>query len=117
MTFEKAFLHREVYKREALISKIKKSFSSGWTCSPLDLSSLLYHFLNSDQKNLIRVTVTRKRKREIGLIVSAKYDCYRNDKGTSSVSDEGLKKRKSKNKTLEIDHQKTHFYRKFAFIE
>ena len=39
---------------------------------PLELSSLLYHFLNSDSKNFILVTVIGKRKREIGLVVPGK---------------------------------------------
>ena len=81
--------------------------------APLELSSLLYHFLNSDEKNFIRVTVTGKRKRKNGLVVPAKYNCYTNDKRTSSVLDEEIKKRKTKYKTLEIHNQKKHVYRKF----
>ena len=65
----------------------------------------------------MHVTVTGKRKREIGLVVSAKDDCYTNDKRTSSVLDEEIKKRKAKYKTLEIHHQKKHVYRKFPFKE
>ena len=106
----------EAFKREAFISKIKNLFHLVGH-APLELSSLLYHFLNSDQKNFIRVTVTGKRKREIGLVVSAKYDCYTNEKRTSSVLDEGIKKRKTKYKTLEIQHQKKHVYRKFPCKE
>ena len=111
-----AFLEGGVYKMEAFISKIKNLFHLiGY--APLELSSLLYHFLNSDQKNFIRATVTGKRKREIGLVVSAKYDCYTKDKRTFSVLDEEIKKRKTKYKTLEIHHQKKYVYRKFPFKE
>ena len=35
-----------------------------------------------------------KRKREIGLVIPVKYDCYTNDKRISSVLDEEIKKRK-----------------------
>ena len=68
-------------------------------------------------KTFICATVTGKRKREIGLVVSAKYDCYINDKRTSSVLDKEIKKRKTKYKTLEIHHQKKQVYGKIPFIE
>ena len=42
--------------------------------APVELSSLLYHFLNADSKNAIKVSVIVKRKRDIGLVVPAKYE-------------------------------------------
>ena len=73
---------------------------------PLELSSLLYHFLNADTFNFIKVIVIGKRKREIGLVVPAKFDCYTSNKKISTVLDEQLSKRKDKFKTLEVHHKK-----------
>ena len=55
--------------------------------APVKLSSLLYHFLNADSKNPIKVSVIGKQKREIGLVVPAKYECYDNDKQTAKILD------------------------------
>ena len=85
--------------------------------APQELSSLLYHFLKSNQKSFIRVTVLGKRKREIGLVVPVKYDCFTSDKRISSVLDEELKKRKIKYQTLEVHHQKKKVYRTFPVFE
>lgn len=83
---------------------------------PLELSSLLYHFLNADTFNFIKVTVIGKRKREIGLVVPAKFDCYTSNKKISTVLDEQLSKRKDKFKTLEVHHKKKKIYRKFPYF-
>ena len=85
--------------------------------APQELSSLLYHFLKSDQKNFIRVSVLGKRKREIGLVVPVKYDCFTSDKRTSIVLDEELMKRKNKYKTLEFYHQTKKVYRAFPVLK
>ena len=57
---------------------------------PLELSSLLYYFLNADTDNFIQVTVIGKRKREIGLVVPVKFDCYTSSKKLSTVLDLSL---------------------------
>lgn len=56
--------------------------------APMELSSLLYHFLNADLNNFISATVTGKRKYEIGVVVPAKNDCYTEVKRISFVLDE-----------------------------
>ena len=73
--------------------------------APIELSSLLHHFLKKSEGNFIRVTVIGKRKREIGLVVPAKYDCQTNDKRFASVLDGEIQKRKNMYKTLELYHQ------------
>jgi len=56
--------------------------------APIELSSLLTHFLNADSGNFIKVTVIGKRKREIGLVIPAKFECYSKIKKNASVLDE-----------------------------
>ena len=40
----------------------------------VELSSLIYHFLNARSENRMTVEVTGKRKREVGLVVPAKFN-------------------------------------------
>ena len=61
----------------------------------------------------MKVTVIGKRKREIGLVVPAQYDCYTKIKRISVVLDKDLRKRKEKYLTLELFHQNKNYYRKF----
>ena len=49
---------------------------------------------SSKRLNFIKVTVIGKRKREIGLVVSAQYDCYTKIKRISAVLDKDLRKRR-----------------------
>lgn len=84
--------------------------------APIELSSLLHHFLNADPNNFINVTVMSKRKREIGLVVPGKFDCFTKSKRISCVLDEQLHQRKDTYKTLELIHQKKSLYRKFPVI-
>ena len=46
---------------------------------------------SSKRLNFIKVTVIGKRKREIGLVVPAQYDCYTKIKRISAVLDKDLK--------------------------
>ena len=47
---------------------------------PVDQSSLIYQFLNATSKNRMTVEVTGKRKREVGLVVPAKFNALTKDK-------------------------------------
>ena len=47
---------------------------------PVELSSLIYHFLNATSKNRMTVEVTGKRKREVGQVVPAKFNALTKDK-------------------------------------
>ena len=73
--------------------------------APIEISSLLHHFLNADATNVIKVTITGKRKREVGLVVPEKYD-YTRCKRTAKVLDEEIAKKKEKFVTLELWQQK-----------
>ena len=47
---------------------------------PVELSSLIYHFLNASSENRMTFEVTGKRKREVGLVVPAKFNALTKDK-------------------------------------
>ena len=81
---------------------------------PVELSSLIYHFLNASSENRMTVEVTGKRKREVGLVVPAKFNALTKDKKTAKVLDKELFKRKTRYKScLELIHQQKNVYRMF----
>ena len=47
---------------------------------PVELSNLIYHFFNASLENRMTVEVTGKRKREVGLVVPAKFNALTKDK-------------------------------------
>ena len=44
--------------------------------SPIEISNIIYYFLRADERNRVNVQVTGKRKREVGLVVPARYHMY-----------------------------------------
>ena len=60
--------------------------------APVEFSSLLYHFLQASAENCINVEVIEKRKREVGLVVPAKYNAFTRNKKIAVVLDEELAK-------------------------
>ena len=46
----------------------------------IELSSLMTHFLNATSENTLTVKVRGKRKREVGLVVPAKYQAVTKSK-------------------------------------
>ena len=81
---------------------------------PVELSSLIYYFLNASSENRMTVEVTGKRKREVGLVVPAKFNAVTKDKKTTKVLDKELFKRKIRYKScLELIHQQKNVYRMF----
>ena len=62
--------------------------------APIEFSSLLYHFRQASAENCINVEVTGNRKREVGLVVPAKYNAFTKNKKIAMVLDEELAKRK-----------------------
>ena len=47
---------------------------------PVELSSLIYNFLNASSENRMTVEVTGKRKQEVGLVVPANFNALAKDK-------------------------------------
>ena len=81
---------------------------------PVELSSLIYHFLNASSENRMADEVTGKRKREVGSVVPAKFNALTKDKKTAKVLDKELFKRKTRYKfCLELIHQQKNVYRMF----
>ena len=81
---------------------------------PVELSSVIYHFLNASSENQMTVEVTGKRKREVELVVLAKFNALTKDKKSAKVLDKELFKRKTRYKScLELIHQQKNVYRMF----
>ena len=60
----------------------------------VEFSNLLYHFLQASAESCINVEVTGKRKREVGLVVPAKYNAFTRNKKIAKVLTAELAKRK-----------------------
>ena len=60
--------------------------------APVEFSSLLYCFLQASGENCIKVELIGERKREVGLVVPAKYNTR--NKMIAMVLDEELARRK-----------------------
>ena len=81
---------------------------------PVELSSLIYHFLNASSENKLTVEVTGKRKREVGLVVPAKFNALTKDKKIAEVLDRELSKRKRRYiSCFELKHEEKKLYRMF----
>ena len=86
--------------------------------APVKFSSLLYHFLQASAENCINLEVIGKRKREVGLVVPAKYSAFTRNKKIAMVLDEELAKRKKLCKScLKLKHQRKNIYRMFPVYQ
>ena len=86
--------------------------------APVEFSSLLYHFLQASAGNCINVEVIGKRKREVGLVVPAKYNAFTRNKKIAMVLDEKLAERKKLYKScLELKHQRKNIYKMFPVYQ
>ena len=61
---------------------------------PIELSSLMYNFLPANDNNSLRVIVTGKRVREVGLVVPAAYSAFTKCKKTAEILENELERRK-----------------------
>ena len=68
---------------------------------PTEVSSLLYHFLQEDKGNSIKVKVVGKRTREVGLLIPATFIAYTENKRTAEIFDTELAKRRKMFTTFE----------------
>ena len=74
---------------------------------PIELSVLLYHFLNHSKENVLHAVVTGKCKREVGLVIPAKY--------TAETDEENKTAEKLNEEVFEKKSKYTHF--EFAFVK
>ena len=61
---------------------------------PIELSRILDFFIQSDEQNYVEARVSGKRKREVGLVVPAKYTAHTKSTRLASILHVELKKRK-----------------------
>lgn len=80
---------------------------------PVEISSLCYHFLNQSEDNMIRVVVTGKRQREVGLVVPAKFSFETSRKKDAETLERELLKRKELFPTIKLILRRKGVYRKF----
>ena len=73
---------------------------------PIEISALLHYFLQNSKENMIFAVVVGKRKREIGLVVPARYVAETKDKRTAEILSEELLKKKEKYSHFEFDLMK-----------
>ena len=71
---------------------------------PIELSCLLKNFLQANSDNVIEAEVSGKRKREVGLIVPAKYTAYTKVKSHASILCEKLCEKKARLSNFELVH-------------
>ena len=85
---------------------------------PVEFSSLLYHFLQASAENCMNVEVIGKRKRDVGLVVPARYNAFTRNKKIAMVLDKERAKRKKVYKScLEPKHQRKNIYRMFPVYQ
>ena len=73
---------------------------------PVEFSSLLHHFLQASAEHCINVEVIGKRKREVELVVPAKYNAFTRKKH-----------KKLYKSCLELKHQRKNIYRMFPVYQ
>ena len=80
--------------------------------APIEISNIIYYFLRADERNHVNVQVTGKRKREVRLVVPARYHMYTGDIRCARVLNTELGKIKTVYPTLELKYDpKTEFYK------
>ena len=70
---------------------------------PIELSRLIDYFLKSSTENNVSAMVTGKRKRELGLVVPAKYTAFTKDKRLATVLQDELQKKNTRYGHFEMD--------------
>ena len=81
--------------------------------TPTEISSLLYYFLQSKDEKYVEVEILGKRKREVGLVVPAKYNAFTAKRQTAKILDAQLSKAKELFASLALLHNEKRSYRMF----
>ena len=76
---------------------------------PIELSSLMNNFLKANDSNKLVAKVSGKRKREVCLVVPAKFKALKKEYRLSKILDEQLQARKEKYTHFEIVHVEKSF--------
>ena len=78
---------------------------------PIEISSLLYHFLREDKSNSIKVKVIGKRKKEFGLVTPATFIAHTENKRAAEISDTELAKIRKMFTTFELKYKPKRLFR------
>ena len=81
---------------------------------PMELSKLIKQFLNADRNNLVTATVIGKRKREVGLVIPAKYCAMTTHKEMISILNDELLKRKNRYQHFDMKFHAVNDFKKKA---
>ena len=77
----------------------------------IETSSYLYHFLQEDKSNSIKVKVIGKRKREVGLVIPATFIAHTGNKRTAEIFNTELAKRRKMFTIFELKYKLKRFFR------
>ena len=69
---------------------------------PIDLARLLKNFLDANADNKLFAKVTGKRKREVGLVVPAKFSAFTTELRIAEVLEREISRRAVKNSHFEL---------------
>ena len=61
------------------MTSMRLAFTELMGHAPIEISNIICYFLRADERNRVNVQVTGKRKREVGLVVPARYHMYTGD--------------------------------------
>ena len=70
---------------------------------PIEVSCLITYLLQASPENKLFAVVTGKRKREVGLVVPAKYVAFSKSKTFANVLKEKLEEKKKRYSNFEFD--------------
>lgn len=84
---------------------------------PLELSKLIKQFLNADKNNIVTATVIGKRKREVGLVIPAKYSAMTTHKELICILNDELLKRKNRYQHFDMKFNAVNDFKKKAVFE
>ena len=84
---------------------------------PIEISKLTKQFINADKSNLVIATVIGKRKREVGLVIPAKYTAMTTKKEIVTVFNNELLRRKEKYKHFDWKFEIVSDFKKKAVFE
>ena len=83
---------------------------------PIEVSSLCYHFLNNNERNILTALVTGKQNWELGLVVPAKLFLQTEERKSAETLEMELPKKENWFPTVTIKFRKKGTFRKFCFM-
>ena len=72
---------------------------------PIEISRIIDYFMQNNEKNFISATVVGPRKREIGLVVPAKFSAYAADRRVVDILSKEILKIKTKCSQFDLQYE------------